>query len=55
MMTNTETHIKGLIHNGTRWNIVRIGQSYFARCGTSDTGPYSTALQAEDFIKAIRP
>jgi hypothetical protein len=50
-----ETHIKGLIHNGTRWNIIRIGASYFARCGASDTGPYSTALQAEEFIKAIRP
>lgn len=50
-----ETHIKGFIHNGTRWNIIRIGGSYFARCGTSDIGPYSTAFEAEDFVKAIRP
>lgn len=49
------THIKGLIHNGHRWDIVRIKDSYFARCDGSDTGPYSTALQAEEFIKAIRP
>lgn len=49
------THIKGLMHNGHRWNIVRIGDSYFARSGDSDTGPYSTAWQAEEFIKTIRP
>lgn len=48
-------HIKGLIHNGHRWNIVRIVDSYFARIDGSDTGPYSTVLQAEEFIKAIRP
>jgi hypothetical protein len=50
-----ETFIKGLMHNGHRWSIVRIGDSYFARIDGSDTGPYSTALQAEEFIKAIRP
>lgn len=57
----SNTHIKGLIHNGRRWDVIRIGESYFARCygqgetaSKSDTGPYSTALQAEDFIKAIR-
>lgn len=50
-----ETFIKGLIHNGYRWSIIRIGNSYFARIDGSDTGPYSTALQAEEFIKAIRP
>jgi hypothetical protein len=55
------THIKGLIHNGRRWDVVRIKDSYFARCygqgetaGSSDTGPYSTALQAEEFITAVR-
>jgi hypothetical protein len=47
--------IKGLMHNGHRWSIVRIGNSYFARIDGSDTGPYSTALQAEEFIKAIQP
>lgn len=59
----TETHIKGLVHNGRRWDVVRIRDSYFARCygqgeyavRPSDTGPYSTALQAEEFITAIRP
>lgn len=56
------THIKGLIHNGRRWDVVRIKDSYFARCygqgetaSSSDTGPYSTALQAEEFITAVRP
>lgn len=55
------THIKGLMHNGRRWDIVRIGSSYFARCygqgetaGCSDTGPYSTMEQAQEFITAIR-
>lgn len=62
MTTTAETHIKGLIHNGRRWDVIRVKESYFARCygqgetaSRSDTGPYSTALQAEDFIKAIRP
>lgn len=61
-MTDHE-HIKGLMHNGRRWDVVRISGSYFARCyghgeyagKPSDTGPYSTREQAEDFIKAIRP
>jgi len=62
MTTNAATHVKGLMHNGRRWDVVRIKDSYFARCygqgetaGISDTGPYSTALQAEEFVKAIRP
>lgn len=46
--------IKGLRHNGHFWSIVRIANSYYARCDGSDTGPYSTALQAEEFIAAIR-
>ncbi len=54
-MSTPATHIKGLMHNGTRWDVVRIGDSYYARCKGSDTGPYSTAHQAEEFIKAIRP
>ena len=54
-LTVNETFIKGLMHNGHRWDIIRIGDSYFARTDGSDTGPYSTALQAEEFIKAIRP
>lgn len=48
------TFIKALMHNGNRWSIVRWGDSYFAHIDGSDTGPYSTALQAEEFIKAIR-
>ena len=55
-------HIKGLIHNNRRWDIVHIKSSYFARAygvgettGYSDTGPYSTREQAEEFIKAIKP
>lgn len=52
----TQAHfIKGLRHNGYFWSIVRIANSYFVRIDDSDTGPYSTALQAEEFIKAIRP
>jgi len=62
-MTIPTTRIKSLIHNGRHWDIVRINDSYFARAygqgdyagRPSDTGPYSTALQAEEFIKAIRP
>jgi hypothetical protein len=61
-MPNNETHIKGLMHNGRRCDVIRIGQSYFARCygqgeyagRPSDTGPYSTREQAEEFITAIR-
>lgn len=55
-------HIKGLMHNNRRWDIVRINGSYFARCygvgetaGKSDTGPYSTKEQAEEFITAVKP
>lgn len=52
-------HIKGFIHNGIRWEIICVvnegGNSYFARQDNSDTGPYSTAAQAEEFILAIRP
>jgi len=44
-----------IFHNGRYWQVIKIKGSYFARCGTSDTGPYSTAEQAEEFIKAIRP
>ena len=62
MSMKKETFIKGLMHNKRRWDIIRIGDSYFARCqgqgetaSHSDTGPYSTALQAEEFITAIRP
>lgn len=48
------THIKGFRHNGKRWDIVRFDESYFARCEGSDTGPYSTAREAEDFVTAIK-
>lgn len=48
-------HIKTVFHNSNLWHIVRIENSYFARINGSDTGPYSTAEQAEEFIKAIRP
>jgi len=54
-MLTIKTHIKSLMHNGHRWSIIRIDDSYFARINGSDTGPYSTAMQAEEFIKAIRP
>ena len=50
----TEHFIKGLRHNGHFWSIMQINGSYFARCDGSDTGPYSTALQAEEWIKEIR-
>ncbi len=62
-MSDNHEHIKGLMHNGRRWDVVRISGSYFARCygqgeyagRPSDTGPYSTREQAEEFITAIRP
>lgn len=47
--------VKHLCHNRTIWQIVLVNGSYFARCGRSDTGPYSTSEQAEEFIRAIRP
>ena len=53
-MTNAQ-FIKGLRHNSHFWSIIRIGDSYYAHIDGSDTGPYSTALQAEEFIKAIQP
>jgi hypothetical protein len=53
--------IKGLTHNNRHWDIVRINNSYYARCygqgetaGKSDTGPYSTPEQAEEFITSVR-
>ena len=48
-------YIKGIVHNGRGWYVVLIGNSYFARSKSSDTGPYSTVEQAEEFIRAIRP
>jgi hypothetical protein len=53
-MPEQARYITGLRHNGYFWSIVRIGNSYYARQGDSDTGPYSTASQAVDFIKEIR-
>lgn len=44
-----------LHHNGRNWLIVRIGDSWFARQGGSDVGPYSTVEQAADWIRGIRP
>lgn len=47
--------VQHIFHNGNHWHIIKNHNSYFARFGTSDTGPYSTAEQAEEFIRAIRP
>lgn len=48
---------KCLVHNGRRWEVIFVEKMncYFARFGNSDTGPYSTAEQAEEFIRAICP
>ena len=46
-------HIKTLLHNGSLWHIVHINGSYFSRLDASDTGPYSTVEQAEEFIRMI--
>jgi hypothetical protein len=46
--------INSLVHNGVDWQIVRIGESYFARQGESDTGPYTTYAEAEEFITSIK-
>lgn len=50
-----EVIVESLEHFGRRWDIVKINESYFARQGRSDTGPYSSIDQAIDFIRAIRP
>lgn len=43
-------------HLGERWRIVFEGGHYFARDARgSDTGPYSSAAQAREWIKAIVP
>lgn len=61
IMTNRTLYIKNLLHNNRHWSIVLIGDSYFARCfgqgdtaSQSDTEPYSTADQAEEFITMVK-
>jgi hypothetical protein len=46
--------INTVIHNNVKWEVVRIGESYYARCDGSDTGPYATYQEAEEFITAIK-
>lgn len=46
--------VESLVHGGELWHIVKINGSYFARCRDSDTGPYSTVRQAEDWIMAVK-
>lgn len=55
MIVPSGKHIKTVLHNGNLWHIININGSYFARFKDSDTGPYSSVAQAEDFIKAIVP
>lgn len=52
--------IKEVEHLGESWQIIRIKNSYYSRYITkhdafSDTGPFSTAEEAEDFITNIKP
>lgn len=46
--------VREIEHNGHSWQIARVRKSYFARYGTSDTGPYATEQEAVDWIRAIR-
>lgn len=48
-----ETYISLVKHLGSTWLIVKIRNSFYARINTSDTGPFSTPLEAENFICAI--
>lgn len=48
--------ISTLIHNGRVWRVFCIDGSYYARDDAmSDTGPYTTIKQAEDWIRSIKP
>lgn len=43
-------------HNGRWWEVVKIGNSWFARDDlNSDTGPWATPEEVIDWIKEIRP
>jgi hypothetical protein len=42
-------------HNDRLWEAVKIGDQWFARDDRqNDTGPYTTADEAIDWVKAIR-
>ncbi len=50
------TTIVTLTHNGAAWSVVQIGDAFFARDPEGqDTGPYTTADQAREFVEAIAP
>lgn len=52
------TGVKVFLHLGRNWQVVRLNSngSYFARDGREcDTGPYSTAEEAEQWVRDIRP
>lgn len=51
----TERVFKTIKHNRTIYDVVKIDGSYYVRQGTSLTGPYSDAIQAEEFIRNIQP
>lgn len=60
MSEHSEEIVKSFRHLTTDWEIVRWtytnGRSpeYVARAGKSDTGTFSTAQQAEDWVREIK-
>lgn len=58
-MNDKFTVVKELTHLNSKWQIVKLKNSYYARYPTadglgSDTGPFSTVEQAEEFITAVK-
>lgn len=47
--------ISTLAHKGQVWRVFCIDGSYYARDSTlSDTGPYTTIKDAEDWIRSVK-
>ncbi|HEX2556827.1 MAG TPA: hypothetical protein VHK86_00760 [Nitrososphaera sp.] len=50
----TERVVKSIKYHHKVWDIVKVNGSYFARYDKSDTGPYSSVVEAEEFIRNIQ-
>lgn len=45
--------INVLVHNDVRWEIVRIGEEFFARHDEVNDGPYGSYAEAEEFVLGV--